>query len=49
MGLPHDPIKVVNFVKTVKDHNPENAGPMVVHCRLVFLLWHIICLSQLFL
>ncbi|XP_071800431.1 receptor-type tyrosine-protein phosphatase T-like [Asterias amurensis] len=32
MGLPHDPIKVVNFVKTVKEFSPKNAGPMVVHC-----------------
>ena len=35
MGLPHDPNKVVNFVKLVKEYNPKNVGPMIVHCRLV--------------
>ncbi|XP_071799509.1 receptor-type tyrosine-protein phosphatase T-like [Asterias amurensis] len=32
-ALPDDPIKVVNFVQTVKaGYTPKNAGPMVVHC-----------------
>ncbi|XP_022092290.1 receptor-type tyrosine-protein phosphatase T-like [Acanthaster planci] len=32
MGVPHDPSKVVSFVKMVKAYNPKDAGHMIVHC-----------------
>lgn len=34
-GVPFTPIGMLKFLKKVKNCNPNYAGPIVVHCRLV--------------
>jgi receptor-type tyrosine-protein phosphatase gamma len=35
-GIPSNPLPVLSFVKKSSMANPPDAGPIIVHCRLVF-------------
>ena len=37
-GVPEHPTPLLRFVHKVSNANPENAGSMIVHCRLVHML-----------
>lgn len=37
-GVPEHPTPFLAFLRRVKACNPPDAGPMIVHCRCVFIL-----------